>query len=77
MLACEKNAMAAGYYDPETLTMLRGVLDEVWDALPAGRQARMPKFEMAVRILKRAASGERDPVRLKAAAMLVAILWTF
>jgi hypothetical protein len=62
---------------PRRLTMLRGVLYEVWDALLADRQAWMPKFEMAVRILKRAASGERDPVRLKAAAMLVAIQWTF
>jgi hypothetical protein len=69
--------MGQGCYDPETLTMLRGVLDEVWDALPNDRQARMPKSEMVERILKRAASGERDPIRLKAAALLVAIQWTF
>ena len=61
-----KNAMANGYYDPETLNMLRGVLDEVWDALPAERQTRMPKSEMAERILKRASEGERDRARLKA-----------
>jgi hypothetical protein len=69
--------MGYASYDPETLTMLRGVLDEVWGALPLDRQARMPKSEMAQRILKRAADGERDPVRLKAAALLVAIHWTF
>ena len=69
--------MATGYYDPETLTMLRGVLDEVWDALPPARQARMPKSEMAERILKRAADGERDRAKLKAAALLVAVQWTF
>ncbi len=76
-MALGKTGMGHGYYDPETLTMLRGVLDEVWEALPADRQARMPKSEMAERILKRAADGERDPARLKAAAMLVAIQWTF
>src|SRR4051812_43655917 len=65
------NAMGTGCYDPETLAMLRGVLDDVWDGLPADRQVRMPKAEMAKRILKRAADGERDPVRLKAAALLV------
>ena len=69
--------MDHGCYDPETLTMLRGVLDEVWDGLPPDRQARMPKSEMAQRILKRAADGERDRARLKAAALLVAIQWTF
>ena len=57
--------------------MLRGVLDEVWDALPPARQARMPKSEMAERILRRAADGERDRARLKAAALLVAVQWTF
>ena len=72
-----KTAMGYGSYDPETLTMLRGVLNEVWDALPPDRQARMPKSEMAQRILKRAADGERDRARLKAAALLVAIQWTF
>jgi hypothetical protein len=77
MLAAGKAAMDHACYDPDTLTMLRGVLDEVWDGLPADRKARMPKSEMAQRILKRAADGERDPVRLKAAALLVAIQWTF
>ena len=72
-----KTAMGYGSYDPETLTMLRGVLDEVWDGLSPDRQARMPKSEMAQRILKRAADGERDRARLKAAALLVAIQWTF
>ena len=73
----KRAAMDHGCYDPETLTMLRGVLDEVWDALPADRQARMPKSEMAERILRRAADGERDRARLKAAALLVAVQWTF
>jgi hypothetical protein len=76
-LSLENLVMSHASYDPETLTMLRGVLDDVWGALPSDRQARMPKSEMAQRILKRAADGERDPVRLKAAALLVAIQWTF
>jgi hypothetical protein len=63
--------MQAGCYDPETLT--RAVLDEVWDALPIERQTGVTKSAMAERILKRAAAGEREPARLKAAAVLVAV----
>jgi hypothetical protein len=41
MLACRKTVMGNGCYDPETLTMLRGVLDEVWDALPPAPDAEI------------------------------------
>jgi hypothetical protein len=57
-------------FDPETLNILRGVLDEAWSALPDDRKAYTPKSELAHRILKLAGQGERDPVRLRAAAMI-------
>jgi hypothetical protein len=58
----------SGNYDPETLHLLQEVLDQVWDATPPERRAEVAKSEMAQRILRRAAEGERDPVKLRAAA---------
>jgi hypothetical protein len=57
-------------YDPKTLQFLRKVLDDSWAALPPERRAVTPKSELALRILRRAAAGERDPVRLRAAAVV-------
>jgi hypothetical protein len=57
-------------YDPETLNVLRDALDQAWALLPDERRAVTLKADMAVRILKRAAEGERDPVRLRAAALI-------
>ena len=56
------------YYDPETLLLLRTALDEAWAALPVGSKST-PKSEMPQRILKQAADGVRDPVRLRAYAI--------
>lgn len=55
-------------YDPQTINVLRQILDEAWESLPPNR--RMDKSEMAKRILRCAGQGERDPVRLKAAALI-------
>jgi hypothetical protein len=63
-------ARKMGAYDPEALTLLRNALDQAWSSLPDERRAKMLKSEMAHRILKRAAEGERDPVRLRAAAVI-------
>jgi hypothetical protein len=59
-------------YDPETLFLLRKALDEAWSLLSEERRATTLKSEMAHRILKRAAAGERDPIRLRAAAIIEA-----
>jgi hypothetical protein len=59
-----------GTYDPETLTFLRKVLDEAWLLLPDDRKAWTRKSDMADRILRRAEKGERDPERLRAAALI-------
>ena len=61
------------HYDPETLTLLRTVLDEAWAALPGHFKSETLKSEMAQHILKLAANGVRDPVRLRASALVRAV----
>ena len=58
------------HYEPETIALLRAVLDEVWDSLSAEAQASTSKTALAQRILQEAAAGERDPLRLRAAALI-------
>lgn len=57
------------YFDPETVTVLREVLDEAWSGLPPEQQATMQRTALAERILKSAARGERDRERLRDAAL--------
>jgi hypothetical protein len=59
-----------GAYDPETLTILRKALDDAWSLLSDERKALIRKSDMADRILRRAENGERDPVKLRAAALI-------
>ena len=61
---------AMAHYDPETLILLRTVLDEAWEALPDGSKSETLKSERAQHILKVAADGVRDPVRLRASAIV-------
>ncbi len=60
-------------YDPETLILLRTALDEAWALLPGHRKSDVEKSEMAQRILMQAADGVRDPVKLRAAALIGAV----
>ena len=57
-------------YDPDAIKVLLAALDEAWDALPPARQAAISKETLAQRILKVAANGERDPIRLSIAALI-------
>jgi hypothetical protein len=59
-----------GSFDPETITLLRTALDEAWVNLLPEQQTRTSKSHLAERILKLAAQGERDPVRLRTRAVL-------
>jgi hypothetical protein len=61
------------HYDPETLIILRKVLDDAWAALPDSSKSETVKSEMAQHILKQAADGVRDPVRLGASALVCAV----
>jgi hypothetical protein len=59
-----------GFYGPETLELLRAVLDEAWEVLTPEQQVDTFKSDMALRILRLAQQGERDPTRLRTAALL-------
>ena len=53
---------------PETLKFLQTVLEETWESLRPEERARTSKTQVAAHILRVAATGERDPVRLRAEA---------
>ena len=57
------------HFDLKTVALLRETLDEAWDAIPPEEQEGMLKTTLAERILKSAADGERDPERLREAAL--------
>jgi hypothetical protein len=57
------------HFDPETITLLRNVLDDAWSRLPPG-QTNVSRSLLAERILKAASEGERDPIRLRTHAIV-------
>jgi hypothetical protein len=48
-------------HDPDTIGMLRRVLDDAWETLSPHQQTQANKSIMAQGLLKLAADGERDP----------------
>ena len=58
-------------YDPETISMLSTVLERATAALPHEDRTDERKARLASSILGAAARGERDPLRLYAAALAV------
>jgi hypothetical protein len=58
-----------GSFDPETITLLRTVLDDTWASLSSDEQASLNKGDLAACILKLAGQGESDPNRLRAFAL--------
>jgi hypothetical protein len=57
------------YFDRETVALLRTTLNRAWASLPPALQAVTSRALLAERILRAAARGERDPERLRAAAV--------
>ena len=57
-------------FDQETIALMRQCLDDAWDRLGAVEQGRTCKSALAQRILRAAAHGERDPVRLRTYALM-------
>ena len=57
-------------FDPETVEILKRSLDDAWSQLTPDQRAQMSRSAMAERILKAAANGERDPIRLRTVAMV-------
>jgi len=58
--------LPAAVFDPETLTLMRIVLDDVSIAVTADESTRS---RLAQRILGAVRQGERDPARLRACAL--------
>jgi hypothetical protein len=58
------------YFDLETVALLKETLDDAWASLRPEQQATILKTTLAERILKSAAQGERDPARLRDAALM-------
>jgi len=57
---------------PETIELMRTVLDDAWAHLLPEQQASMSRTVLAERILRAVGRGERDPVRLRACALFTA-----
>jgi len=58
-------------YDPETIELLKTVLDEAWACLLPEQQAGVSKTLLAERLLRAAARGERDPALLRDRALFI------
>jgi hypothetical protein len=57
-------------FQPEDITLMRSALDAAAVALPIALRTSSYKAALAERILLHAAQGERDPTKLKTAAVL-------
>ena len=58
-------------FDPETVSLLGAVLEQAIAALPPDNRSQERKTLLVSKILSAASAGERDPVRLQAAALAV------
>jgi hypothetical protein len=57
-------------FQPDEITLMRSVLDEAAIILPKAKQTPAMKVKLASRILEAAAKGERDPNKLRIAALV-------
>jgi hypothetical protein len=62
--------MLGAFFDAETILIMKASLEEAWEMLGVVEQRNTDKSTLAARILRAAAAGERDPVRLRACALL-------
>jgi hypothetical protein len=56
-------------FDPDTISLLGAALEEAIAALPPDGRSQERKTLLASRILSAASLGERDPIRLREAAL--------
>jgi hypothetical protein len=61
------------YFDSETVSLLRATLDDAWVRLRPEQQATTSRSILAEGMLKSAAKGERNPKRLRDAALTAVI----
>jgi hypothetical protein len=57
-------------FDPDTVSLLRAALADAWASLDREQQASTSQSMLAEGILNSAAQGERDPERLREAALM-------
>jgi hypothetical protein len=57
-------------FEPETIELMRQVLDYAVAKLPKHLRTPGVKLELAQLILKAATGGERDPIRLRTGALI-------
>ena len=57
-------------FQPDEIALLRSALNDAVTLLPTPERTSAMKLKLATRIIAAAASGERDPNRLKSAALL-------
>ena len=57
-------------FNPETVSLLRAVLDDAWACLPPEQRATTSQSILAEGILKLAAEGGRNPKCLRDAALM-------
>jgi hypothetical protein len=57
-------------FNPETIQLLRTCLEQAWAQLSPIEQATTLKSSLAIRMLRAAGAGERDPVILRRCALL-------
>ena len=62
-------AATGAVFQPEVITLMKTILEEAAATLPEAKRTSSMKANLAVRILELAATGERDPIALKAAAL--------
>jgi hypothetical protein len=60
-------------YDPETVELLRAVLDQAWADLQPHHKEQTSKSHIAECVLRHAAGGERHPGRLRFRAIADAV----
>jgi hypothetical protein len=60
-------------FDPATVQLMKASLEEAWEMLGPIEQAKTNKQTLAVRVLRAAAQGERDPIRLRTWALVRAV----
>ena len=64
---------AGAVFQPELIELMKAVLDAATAMLPEAKRTSSMKAEIASQILACAAKGERDPIAMKAAALLIVV----
>lgn len=62
-------ASHSGTFDPQTVDLLRGVVDDIWASLSDKQRAAFPKDEIARLVMLLAEAGVMEPDELREAAL--------